>query len=542
MRLQNAVLRFLHKHLRSLAFMLWASISAAVPPFSGTIFVDPDIIKPDDPTHYVSLTDAGQGSRQVFDRRINDWATINVYLFTARYSTGREIEFQVNPEFGSQSLARAQALKFAPSVGRLPTVLLRDADSVTIHDGDQPFGGGNRNILIHTVQAESYIADGILEETLVHEASHTSLDADHAASAGWLAAQTADSDFISTYARDNLTREDIAESFLLYLAYRHLSGRISPEVANTISTTIPNRIAYFDAQGFDLTPIDSPSIDPDPEPDIGLGNTGSNRIVNMSVRSISGPDAEALNVGMVTGGSGSKSILIRVVGPTLGALGVPDVVSDPRLQLFQSMDGTTTNLAENDDWDGEPSLANLFDTLGAFPLSSDLDASLLSSQPTGVYPVIVDTKGESGVVLVEAYDTEAVTAGTARFVNVSARSQVGTGSDVLVAGFVIGGTGTKTLLIRGVGATLSDFGVPATLANPQLAVRNSADNSVVAQSADWNHNSTIASTAQSLGAFPLSSPLDSAVLISLPPGVYTATVSGVNDSTGIALVEVYEVP
>ena len=119
----------------------------------------------------------------------------------------------------------------------------------------QPFGGGNNNLLIHTGQSALYEADGILEETFVHEASHTSLDAAHASAAGWLAAQAADNEFISTYARDNPTREDVTESFLPYLAIRYRSERISQSLADTMLQTIPNRITYFDAQAFDMYPI-----------------------------------------------------------------------------------------------------------------------------------------------------------------------------------------------------------------------------------------------------------------------------------------------
>jgi len=89
----------------------------------------------------------------------------------------------------------------------------------------------------------------------VHEAAHTSLDAMHAASSGWLAAQQADPTFISTYARDNPAREDIAESFLPWLAVRHRSSRISQALAETITRTIPNRLTYFDQQNFDLFPM-----------------------------------------------------------------------------------------------------------------------------------------------------------------------------------------------------------------------------------------------------------------------------------------------
>jgi hypothetical protein len=227
----------------------------AAPPFSGTIFIDPDIITPADPTTFQDAPYIGQGLRQMFDRRVNNWINVNAYLFRATFDDGMTSEIQVNPEFGSSAAASVEALKYGAVLGRLPTALRADMATVWIHLGTQPFGGGNNNVLIHTGQADVYAADGILEETLVHEASHTSLDAAHAASAGWLAAQTADGEFISTYARDNPTREDIAESFLPYLAVRYRSDRISPSLADTITQTIPNRIAYFDAQSLDLYPL-----------------------------------------------------------------------------------------------------------------------------------------------------------------------------------------------------------------------------------------------------------------------------------------------
>ena len=227
------------------------------PPFLGTIFVDPDIITSSDTTTIQNVLYTGRGSRTMFDRRVNDWVTVNAYLFDASFDDGLSAEIQVNPEFGSSDTALAEAQKYGEVIGQLPTALRIDVQTVWIHKGIQPFGGGNNNLLIHTGQTELYEADGILEETLVHESSHTSLDADHASSPGWLAAQIADGRFISTYASDNPDREDIAESFLLYLAIRHRSDRISQSIEDTILQTIPNRIAYFDSQSFDMYPISS---------------------------------------------------------------------------------------------------------------------------------------------------------------------------------------------------------------------------------------------------------------------------------------------
>jgi hypothetical protein len=230
----------------------------AAPPFSGTIFIDPDIVTAADPTTFTGATYTGQGNRTMFDRRTNSFNTVNAYLFNATFGDGLTSEVQVNPEFGSSAAAQVEALKYGTILGRMPKALRFDMDAVWIQAGTEPFGGGNNSVLIHTGQSALYEADGILEETLVHELSHTSLDAAHSASPGWLAAQLADPEFISTYARDNPTREDVAESFLPWLAVRHRPDRISVALANTISSTIPNRMAYFDGLALDLNPIPEP--------------------------------------------------------------------------------------------------------------------------------------------------------------------------------------------------------------------------------------------------------------------------------------------
>jgi hypothetical protein len=230
-------------------------VGTGPPPFAGTIFIDPDIITSADPSTFQSLSYAGQEPRTMFDRRVNGWVTVDAYLFDAGFGDGLTVEIQVNPEFGVAGTAMVEAEKYAEVIGRLPTSLRTDVATVWIHKGTQPFGGGNNNLLIHVGQADLYAADGILEEALVHEAAHTSLDAAHAAAPGWLAAQDADGTFISTYARDFPNREDIAESFLPYLAIRYRSDRITPSLADTIRRTIPNRVAYFDSQRFDLFPI-----------------------------------------------------------------------------------------------------------------------------------------------------------------------------------------------------------------------------------------------------------------------------------------------
>jgi hypothetical protein len=225
------------------------------PPFGGTIFLDPDIITASDPSSFVSLTFTGQEERTMFDRRVNDWITNEPFLFDATFDDGLTFEVQVNNEFGTIDVAENEALIYAEVIGKLPTGLRLSVETVWIHKGTELFGGGNNNILIHTGQSALYENDGILEETLVHEASHTSLDAMHAAAPEWIAAQEDDGNFISRYARDYPTREDIAETYLLYMAIRYRSDRIDPTLENTINNVVPHRIKYFDAHPIDMYPI-----------------------------------------------------------------------------------------------------------------------------------------------------------------------------------------------------------------------------------------------------------------------------------------------
>jgi hypothetical protein len=246
------------KIIYSLIFLFCISVVSLklqAQPYHGTIFIDPGIITSSDPSTLVSTTYTGQGMRTVYDRRILGWTSINAYLFDIVWDDGLTCEAQINPEFGSVGAATLEAEKYALVIGRLPTCLREDVNALWIHLGVEPFGGGNNSILIHTGQSASYESQGILEETLVHEASHTSLDAGHAASPGWTAAQAADPNFISTYAAANPTTEDVAESFLTWLAIRQCSIRISQQNQDSITMTIPNRISYFDNQNFSMYPL-----------------------------------------------------------------------------------------------------------------------------------------------------------------------------------------------------------------------------------------------------------------------------------------------
>lgn len=226
-----------------------------VPPYAGSAYITPRMIEASDPTSLISVTHAGRANRSVFDRRVGSHETINVFLFEAEYAGG-VVDFEVNPEFGSRDAARVEVDRYASPLGRLPAELLSRLRDFEIHGGDEPAGGNSqfRHILIHTVEGQEYIRGGFLEEVLIHEAVHAGLDDAHKEAAGWLEAQQDDGGFISEYARDFPEREDLAESFGPWFALRYVPDRLTAEERWAIATTMPNRLAYFDEQGFDMSP------------------------------------------------------------------------------------------------------------------------------------------------------------------------------------------------------------------------------------------------------------------------------------------------
>lgn len=249
---------------------------------------------------------------------------------------------------------------------------------------------------------------------------------------------------------------------------------------------------------------------------------------NLSVRT-----AMAANQTLIVGGvlsGGAKNILVRAGGPALTKFGLSGM-ADPRLALYTT---GSTPVASNDNWTA--TLAPTFTSVGAFGFDAgSRDAALVQSL-NGAFTVQA-TGDTAGTILVEAYDVAGGVA--ARMINVSARNRVGTGDDVLIAGFNISGTGTKTLLIRGVGPGLAAFGVPGTLADPSLKLFDSKG-AVVATNDNWD--ATLASTMSSVGAFALpANSKDAAMVVQLTPGSYSVQVSGADGGTGDGIVEIYEI-
>jgi hypothetical protein len=271
---------------------------------------------------------------------------------------------------------------------------------------------------------------------------------------------------------------------------------------------------------------------------------GSSRLVNVSTRGFV-PAGGTLTPGFVLQGNASKQVLIRAVGPTLTTFGVGGTLGDPVMEVIPL--GSSSAVASNDNWGGSATLQSAFTRVGAFalatPTSADasVEANLTAAGATG-YTVRIAGKNTSasGIALAEVYDEESLTA-PVRLVNVSTSGFVGIGEQALVPGFVVGGTASKLLLIRAVGPGLTQFNVPGVLADPQLSVVPLGKTFAVASNDNWGGTSALQAAFTQAAAFPLSSSSnDAAVVVRLPPGGYTVVVSGVGNTTGTALVEIYD--
>jgi len=252
---------------------------SAQPPFTGTSFLHPNIVIASDATSFVALSPKGSGLRTNFDRRVAQFRQINVWLFDAIYADGSPVEVQVNTEFAATE-AHIVGAFYARAIGQLPKSLRSDVREIWIHRGNEAFGGGNNSILIHTGSlAEGYIRDGFLEEILMHEATHTSLDGAVASSSAWLAAQRSDATFISDYAQQNPTREDVAETFNAWFALRHRSHRIPSAMQTQIRSAIPARLAALDALNLELNPALTKAKENDNYWITGLGRLQGNELL-----------------------------------------------------------------------------------------------------------------------------------------------------------------------------------------------------------------------------------------------------------------------
>jgi sugar lactone lactonase YvrE len=277
--------------------------------------------------------------------------------------------------------------------------------------------------------------------------------------------------------------------------------------------------------------------------------TSAARLVNISTRAVVGTGGNILIPGLVISGTGSETLLFRAAGPVLTSFGVSGALAQPTLTVTRAASGSTpaTDVATNTGWGTNANaseIASVSSTVGAFALpAGSADCALLVTLQPGAYTVEVSgVGGTTGVALAEVYE---VSSSGPRLVNISTRAQDGTGGNVIIPGFVVSGTGNEELLIRGVGPTLTNFGVGGALANPVLTVFDS-HGTVIDSNTAWGtgpNAAEVATVASQVGAFALANgSADSADVITLTSGVYTFSVVGASNTTGVALAEVYEVP
>jgi len=238
--------------------------------------------------------------------------------------------------------------------------------------------------------------------------------------------------------------------------------------------------------------------------------------------------------GVIITGTASKHVLLRAIGPSLTGLGVPGALADPVLELH-GLDAFVT--ITNDNWRDDPVQEAQIQATGLAP-ANNFESAIDTTLDPGAYTAIVGGKNNtSGVALVEVYDlSQAV---PAKLANISTRAFVSTGNNIVIAGFILGShSGDDRIVVRGIGPSLTAAGVPNALPDPTLELRDGNGMLLVANN-DWQDNLAQAAELTAAGLAP-PSPREPAIAITLPPGPYTALLAGLNNGTGVGLVEVYD--
>jgi len=257
------------------------------------------------------------------------------------------------------------------------------------------------------------------------------------------------------------------------------------------------------------------------------------RLVNLSTRMQVGTGDNALIAGFIMRGSTSKRLAVRAIGPSSG---LPGAVANPTLELHDA-NGT---IATNDNWGDAANNQDVID-IGLAPNSPNESVILTTvpSDPNGVaYTAVMrGANNTTGLGVVEVFDLDSGPDST--LLNISTRGQVGTDPNALIGGFILGGSESKNMLVRAIGPSLTQFGVPNALSDPTLELHN-GNGDLVASNDDWM-NSPQKTQIQNSGLAP-NNAKESAILQLLTPGGYTAIVRGASGGTGVGSVEVYQLP
>ena len=263
------------------------------------------------------------------------------------------------------------------------------------------------------------------------------------------------------------------------------------------------------------------------------GAPSAAQLLNISTRLRVQPGDNALFGGFIVSGSDPKKVIVRATGPSLKAGGAPleGRLLDPTLDLY---DGSGALIASNDNWKDSAERAEI-ESSGAAP-SDDSEPAIVRTLSAGLYTAIVRGNGDtSGIGVVEAYDLAPKT--NSQLANVSSRGVVETGDNVMIGGFITGNRfGNTKVAVRAIGPSLSAQ-LPNALQDPALGVYDQ-NGQAIAVNDNWRDRQT---EVQATG-IPPSDDREAAIFTSVPPGQYTAIVRGVNNTTGVGVVEVYNIP
>ena len=252
--------------------------------------------------------------------------------------------------------------------------------------------------------------------------------------------------------------------------------------------------------------------------------------LNLSTRGVVSIGDNALIGGFIVTGTEPKTIVLRALGPSLGRYGLSHTLRDPVLKVYNS---SRTLIATNDNWQSDPHNADIKKN-GLAP-SNLLESATLQPLTPGAYTVIVAGKDSiPGTGLVELYDLS--TRSNSKLVNMSTRGSVAAGDGVLITGFIVGDVGSTTVIVRALGPSLALSGVTGVLSDPALTIYDSTG-SVIATNDNWQGDANAIDVQRNRLAPP--NPSESALVLHLPAGAYTAIVRGADGGTGVALAEVY---
>jgi ELWxxDGT repeat protein len=251
------------------------------------------------------------------------------------------------------------------------------------------------------------------------------------------------------------------------------------------------------------------------------------RLANISTRARVQTGNDVTIGGFIIGGSTPKTVVVRARGPSLAQFGVQGVLADPFLQLYSG----STPLAANDDWGAAANAAQL--QASGFAPANPKEAAILTTLAPGPYTAIVSGAGSTiGVGIVEIFEVDAL---DVPLINISTRGRVETGENVMIGGFIIQGEGPQTVVVRARGPSLTATGVTSALPNPMLQLYTGQTQIGV----NDNWQSAANATAIQASGFAPADPAESAILITLDPGAYSAIVSGVGGTSGTAIIEVF---